>query len=409
MPKTLPARIAFAIILLVFFAARLWNLGTHVPHVDESFAVGVGDQKVPDILDTLRTRDPHPPVYYLFLHAWILAGRTIGALPDVPLQSRFQWKSQTPEQRIFPSDRPASQVVGEPLDKGLVLFLRAPGVILSFLALLLLFHFGKTVYSEPAALCACAVFAISRLETYWAQSVRYHTLLMLFALIATILLVKIEERAARNRPNGSSPHGPSTVRPSNRVLLWFRAGYVLVSVLGLYTNYFFGLILFFHLLYLALKRTLTLKWILLWAIVGAAFLPWLPVFFQQLRIVSGAEYKTAGISPASIPIALYRLVFSYGLETNTLVEGPAYWVALLLLGLVIYFSVRTNKLLIVLYAFTPLAVLFLVSLRKPLFDTQYFLISFPGYCLFLGRGLQEITGAAGKWERRGDPCEQTQP
>lgn len=36
------------------------------------------------------------------------------------------------------------------------------------------------------------------------------------------------------------------------------------------------------------------------------------------------------------------------------------------------------------------AVLLLVSLKKPMFNQQYFLICVPGFCLFLGRGAEAL-------------------
>jgi len=368
-------------LVLLFLGLRVWNLGGHVPHVDETFAIGVGDQSLKGIIDTLETRDPHPPLYYVLLRGWIAVGKGIGALPDGSLTA----------------------ATSEEGARGVLYFLRIPGVVLSAATFLFLYGFGRRLYDERTALCALAVFALSRLETFWAQSVRYHTLLMLLSLVATMLLYRIVEKKAdaEKKPEAEAEDGNESNAPdATGQRRWVSVGYVAVSVCGLYTNYFFGLILLVHGVYVVARRKLNWGWVVRWAIVGLAFLPWLPMFFRQLGIVSGEGYRTTGVGLASIPLTLYRLVFSYGLETNTPVEGAGYFAGLAALGVLLYGGVRTNRLLVWLYAFLPMAILFVLSFRKPLFTPHYFLMTFPAYCLFLGRGASTWIGWGERWWKR---------
>lgn len=338
-------------IMIVFLMLRLINIGTHPQHVDESFAIITAEKTFPEIIQTLKTQDPHPPLYYSIMKIWIEVGRAVKIVPPAPIQSH----------------------IANPQNPIIMTYLRLPGIVFSFLTLLLLIKFGRKIYGDNLALIAAAVFSISRLEAFWAASVRYHTLLMLLALSSTyIFYLMTEERKAFEKSANSA-----------RLFIC----YTLTGIAGLYVNYFMSLILFSHLLILLFKRKFIKEAIFSWIIVGALFSLWLPVFFKQLNIVGASTYGTTTVSLSSIPLTLYRLLFSYGLESATPVSGILYFVALLVLGFVLYFSCNSNKLFIWIYTFTPMLILFLISFKKPLFSVNYFLISFPGYCLFLSSGI----------------------
>ncbi len=340
----------------LFFFLRLNNLGSHPQHVDESYAILASDNTFSDIINILKTKDPHPPVYYSIMKMWISLGKSFEIIPN---------------EQIYESIKP-------PQDNSVMFFLRLPGLIISFLTFLLLYKFGRKIYEPGIVFFALFIFSISRLEAYWAQSVRYHTLLMFSALASTYLFYSIYLDFSEEREN-----------KNNKVLYKFIL-YSTISIIGFYTNYFMGLIIFTHFIYLLIRKSINYKWIISWAAIACGFMFWIPVFLKQLQIVNADSYGTTKVGFSSIPLTLYRLIFSYGFEAETPVEGTGYITALLILGIILYFSIKSNKLIIWLYTFTPMLILFVLSLRKPLFSTAYFLISFPGYCLFLGAGIESF-------------------
>lgn len=62
-------------IFLVALAVRLWHLGKQSLWMDESFSLWMASHSIPKIFEALR-QDTHPPLFYLFLHAWLPLGRT---------------------------------------------------------------------------------------------------------------------------------------------------------------------------------------------------------------------------------------------------------------------------------------------------------------------------------------------
>lgn len=352
-------KILLAAIFIIFFFIRLSNLGTHPQHVDESYAIIASDNSFSEIIRILKTKDPHPPLYYSFMKVWIFAGKKFGMLPDTPITS----------------------VISPPQDTSSMFFLRIPNVVLSFLTLIILYLFGLQIYSKITVFAAMIIFTFSQMEIFWAQSVRYYTLIMLLASVSTYLFYNMLLEQMQS-------DGQKIIK--SKKLLMYEVFYILVSAAGFYTNYFMSLIIFSHFFYLLLIKKINIRWIIRWIIIAFIFCAWMPVLISQMGIVGADTYGTAKVNLSSIPLTLYRLIFSYGLEAETPVTGLGYFIALILLGVILYFSVKVNKLIIWIYAFTPIIILFAFSLRKPLFSTAYFLISFPGYCLFLGKGIEEI-------------------
>lgn len=358
-----------ALIFIAFLTMRFVNLGEHTPHIDESKALVYSDDSFAGLIHTLKTEDPHPPFYYSLVKIWIDFGRKLEIIQNKPI----------------------AEIIEEPADINVMRFIRFPGIILSAITFFLIYFFAGKIYGKTPALFALVFFAGSRMETYWCQSIRYYSMIALLSFSSSIVFYLIQEkqksRGGKKAEKNQCAADPQTANPySGRKEFLMFALYAALSILGFYTQYFMGLIMFSHFLYLIIKKKLSYKWLIAWAVIAIGFIPWIPVFLEQFNIVGKEAYGTAKISIASIPLTLYRLLFSYGLESETPVEGFAYLAALIALVIILYFAMKSNNRFIWIYTFTPYIILFALSLRKPLFSPAYFLITFPGYCIFLGRG-----------------------
>lgn len=64
------SRILILLLLLAFFAAWLWRLGEPALTSDEAFVALLIEQPTGAIFERLNNDEPHPPGFYLLMHAW---------------------------------------------------------------------------------------------------------------------------------------------------------------------------------------------------------------------------------------------------------------------------------------------------------------------------------------------------
>ena len=372
----------FVIILIISLSLRLCKLSSKFVYVDEYKAVEFALTSPRELLYTLSTREPHPPLHYLLIHYWM----------KLVNPSLLEMKSSS---EVLDCDTTSL------LNNKFVL--RLPGIFFSMLTLILLYGFASRIYDYKIALSSAFIFSLSRFETFWAQTIRYPTFIMLLGLISTYLfylvLIKLK---------GNNFHKLTIVS----------IGYILSTVAGLYTHYYMFLVMLFQNIYFFVKyqarsRDLAFSsgaiyrtnrnisqysptkkigvWLLIQSLVIIGFLFWLPILLKQLRITSTDFYGVAHATISSIPLLLYRFLFMYGLQTYTPVGGFQGLVCYAIFTIIFIFSIKGNKLIIYLNLFVPIIVIFLLTPIKQLFVEHYFMFCFPAYAIFMGVGLAKIT------------------
>lgn len=143
--STIPRRTWPHLIILVAALLRLTTLGLKSVWLDEAYSVFAAAQGHRIIWDGF---DPHPPLYYSFLHEW---------LKLVPAGSEF--------------------------------WLRLPSALASIAGLVLIYHLGKRLFDERFGLIALLLLAFSPLEIWYAGEARMYAFVILAWLMVTFALV----------------------------------------------------------------------------------------------------------------------------------------------------------------------------------------------------------------------------
>jgi uncharacterized membrane protein len=249
--------------------------------------------------------------------------------------------------------------------------LRLPSVVFSLIAVALTYRLTTIISSKPAALLAMAFATVSTFQLWYAQEARMYALLAMLAVGSMLMLVQLLQQP--NRRN--------------------TAGYIVLSLLLLYTHIYGAFILIaqnlFYLLLWGWRQTPGQlpwhRWLLLQVLIGLGFLPWFLILLKQISTVQNnfwiAEPGLLALlntllTYQSLPFLLFMLsiaIIGLGLwkgQVNTLIEhGPA--------------SRKLNNALLLCWLCVPLLIPFLLSqFMQPIYMTRYTIAAaFPWYIL----------------------------
>jgi uncharacterized membrane protein len=197
---------------------RVFMLADKGLWLDETFSVWLANQSVPDMLQWIVKIDPHPPLYYLLLHAWTAFNG------DTPYGARL-----------------LSALFGT--------------ATIPFIYLI-----GLRLSGPIVGLAAAAFVAFSTFNVYFAQEARMYTLLMFVAAVAIYALVRLLTDPRATLPIGSQLRAylpawrTSSLQTISTDLAWI--GFVVFSAAALLTHntavcfvlaanvFVFGLLLF---------------------------------------------------------------------------------------------------------------------------------------------------------------------
>ncbi len=145
--------------------------------------------------------------------------------------------------------------------------LRLPSLIFSFLSVILVFILGLRLFNKNVSMLAACVMGLSPFHIWYAQEARSYSMLLFFGLLSNCLLFEALKEEDKK--------------------LW--AVFILVSVLGLYTNYCHLILLVTQFLYVLYSKKLRISLMhiigFLVIILGFSFL--LPSFFKKFFFVWG--------------------------------------------------------------------------------------------------------------------------
>ncbi|MDG1462858.1 MAG: glycosyltransferase family 39 protein, partial [Gammaproteobacteria bacterium] len=171
--------------------------------------------------------------------------------------------------------------------------LRLPSAIFSCIAVAMTYFFTCRISTKTAALLAMTFTTISTFQLWYAQEARMYSLLAMLTLGSMIMLLcLLKETSKRNL-----------------------AGYILLSVLLLYTHVYGIFILlaqqFFYLYLWINKRCpahLTLScWIRVHLLIAISFLPWLWILIRQFtKIQNNFWIQQPGISDLQQTLNTYQ-------------------------------------------------------------------------------------------------------
>ena len=140
--------------------------------------------------------------------------------------------------------------------------LRFPSLIFSFFSVILIFLLGKNLFNQRIGLFASLLMGFSPFHLWYAQEARDYSMVLFFGTLSSYLLYKAVE--------------------IKKFKFWFL--FVLFSIMGLYTNYFFIFLFIVQALYITVfSRSLRLnaKHIFYFLIITLGFLPYLSRFLSK--------------------------------------------------------------------------------------------------------------------------------
>ncbi len=287
--------------------------------LDESQSIWVATKSARGILEFM-SQDVHPPLYNLLLHFWVI---------------------------IFGTN---------------VIFSRSLSLLFFLLTLPALFVLAKeAANNRSVAYLTVILFSLSPFVLWFSQETRMY---MLFTFIGTLNQIFFL-RVFRSETKTS------------------KVGYVLTTIVGLYTHYFFLLLIFTEVLYFLFKKRENLleiiKFLSLLALAFIAFVPW--AFYVYLQ---GSAKSAQPILPPPNVYNIFQTLtsFLFGFPSGNL---QAILISLWPLVLVFFLLIFTNRRKLsvegfdyfITITFTPIAIAFVVSFLRPIFLPRYLIFVLP--------------------------------
>lgn len=313
------------LILFVGLVLRLINLNQSL-WLDEAInAVFVRSLNVKDLVFNYSLSDFHPPLYHILMRGWVL---TFGS----------------------------SEIA-----------LRMPSVILGVASIYVLYKIGKALFDEKTGLIAGTLLSVAPLHIYYSQEARMYMLAFFFAISSVYFFIMILK--------------------NDKLLNWI--GFIVSTVLLLYSDYLPYLMIPTYLIYLFISRRRISKstaksFIPAFLLIFICILPWFLVFPKQLAnglsaAAASPSWSQVVGAPQLKTLAVTLVKFTIGRISNNnnfyyaLMFAPAG----IFVGLFFLFSTfRTSRLRSFLYFwfFLPIILAFIISFFIPIFS--YFRLIF---------------------------------
>ncbi len=343
--------------LLVGLILRLHDLGDQSLWYDETVTTYLAQQTIPELL-AHTARDIHPPGYYLLMHAWL------------------------------------SLVTIRP---GLEFLAALPSVLAGMLLLPLTYVVGRRAgLGQIVSLGGMWLAAIAPFHIWYSQEVRMST------VGATLGMFCIWSVLALLPPKRTAPSSPN--RPVRPWIAWIL--YTLAASAGLYTLYYFGILLLalnvLVLLYLlrGARRShvpFVGQWLAAQLLVIVLFLPWLPTALRQITSPPVPPWRTPTDLGTMLVESLAALGFGQSLPAAIGGAAVLLVTALLLLALLRPGSRRVVPIpgwapyFLAGCTLLPLLFIALVSLLvTPLYHVRYVFTYAPTFSLLLALGVAEL-------------------
>lgn len=209
------------LVILAGAVLRLLFLDAKSLWFDEASTLLVAGQPLSELTSMLVRNEVNPPLYYVVMHFWLKAFSD----PRIGL-------------RLFSA-------------------LCGIGSLFAFRSLV------ERLLPERARRSALLLAAASSFWIHIAQDGRAYSLLLLLSLLSALAALRLSEENPR---------------------LYFFAPYAALVALGLYTHYYYAILLAGHVVWLGRKMKSWLGGLLLHAAAALAFVPWLPYLAAQARL-----------------------------------------------------------------------------------------------------------------------------
>lgn len=308
---------------------RLHLLGSRDLWVDESASVLLGRMPWKDFWATVSNSQANMSFYYVLLRGWLHLGDSEAVV-------------------------------------------RSLSVLFGVAAIPMIYVLGNRLFGRKAAVIASALSAVNAFQVRYSQEARGYSLVLLLVVLSTYLFVRAVE----------SPDSKS-----------YWAGYVVVSVLGVYTHTFVGLVVLAHWLSLIPSKLRSVPRTIFLLSVAAFGLLSLPMIAFDLT-------RTA-VLPNFIPRPSIKVVSDFAV----FLTGNCGWILILAyVGACIAALSRLSGAsdlrtapdqrwqvtLVTLWLAFPIVSTLAISMLKPVFYDRYMAICAPALALLAGQGIAQL-------------------
>jgi mannosyltransferase len=336
--------IALFLISFLAFALRIYQLDAESLWLDEVLSINLASMDIPSAIKALPDNYVHPPFYFIILHIW---SRLAG-------QSEFS--------------------------------LRFLSALFGPLTAAMTYKLARALFDRRTALLSGLLLALCPYHVYYSQEARMYTLATFLGLVGACCF--FQALARRDRA--------------------FWIGFVVCSVLGLYTHYYtLFLLLFENLFFLSLiitrrqYRYSFKAWLLVQLVVFCLYLPWLPMLLIQstggksdwIKVLPPGAYLLATLIAYFVtpnperPLPL--LIGSFGVILPVILG--AIGARITENGQRLSFPLGRSRLYVLAYLVVPFLTAYTVSLLgKPILVTRYLIICVPAACILLAYGLNLV-------------------
>ena len=252
------------------------------------------------------------------------------------------------------------------------------------------FVLGNKLFNRRTGLLAGLLLATNSFHIFFSQELRPYSLPAMLAVLSWLSLI------------GFINHTPK-LKPPPLQLITANLAYILLTTAGLYSSYLYPFLLISQLVYVGLaNRSLIKSYLLLLIPAVSLFLPWLPIFFQQLQAgqqlrtkLQGWENVVSLTQTKSAAITYGKFVFGViNIEINLLFISLSALITLLALIFILKLVQTPNKtkfysapvssyLLAASWLLIPFITSWLVSFAVPVVRPKRLLYLLPAFYLLL--------------------------
>lgn len=328
-----------AVLMLFVLGISYFFLSKQSLRLDESQSLWQSSHTIFGVFNTI-SHDVHVPLYGQLLHFWLfLFGTSVTAA-------------------------------------------RAMSLIFFLASIPAIYFLAKTAYGRSIGLFAALLLATSPFLNWYGNEIRMYSLLTLVTILNQFFFLKIF--LSKDREESTS-------------LWWW--GYALTALVGIYTHYFFWLVLlaetiFFFLHYKEFPKKTLAKLSAVAVLLVAAIAPWLWYVKTQNGVTNSIPSLT---KPGTVDLFNAFSQFLFGFQDdhiNTVILSL--WPITVILG---FLSLRKKNGLtptarfFLLSALLPIIVAFVVSIfYKPIFSARYLILATPALYIFLSWFLSSLAG-----------------
>ena len=338
------------IILILLFALIL-----RIPLLNSSFWLDEAAQALEIIRPTSQqlelTKDFQPPLLHLILHFAFLI-----------FNSKAEW---------------VLRLIGALI----------PGLITIWAT----YKIGEKIASKKVGLTAALLLATNSLHIFYSQELRPYSLPAMFATLSWLTLLKFQIPSAKFQANHKYPISNIQNFTIHHLL------FTILTSLSLYSSYLYPFLILSQLVYvLLLNRKLFKSFVLSTSFSVLCFLPWLPIFLQQLKTGTSWQVNIPGWASVvgtpqlkALPLVFGKFIFGVlDLQVNLFFIIFGLLIICLLLFQVFKLSKLKSRsflnpqfLVLIIWFFIPLITSWLISFVVPVLQPKRVLYLLPAFYL----------------------------